>query len=87
MDENEVEGLTSIKEILVWLSSKSVVTLTEMRNVLLPLDLFPGAVIDDINEKALNETGEVALIENGSEIVINQEVLQQVSDGWITQYS
>ena len=87
MDENEIESLTSIEEVLVWLSSKSVVTLTEMRNVLLPLDLFPGAVIDDINEKALNEAGEVALIENGSEIVINQEVLRQVSDGWIIQDS
>lgn len=81
--DNEEKGLTSIQDVLIWLSSKSTVTLAEMRNILLPLDLFPGSVIDDINEKALNEVGEVALIENGADVVINQEILRQVNSGWV----
>lgn len=82
MDENEIESLTSIEEVLVWLSSKSVVTLTEMRNVLLPLDLFPGAVIDDINEKAYDLAGEAALEEAGDDVVVKRRVLLQVLAAW-----
>lgn len=81
-NENEIESLTSIEEVLVWLSSKSVVTLTEMRNVLLPLDLFPGAVIDDINEKAYDLAGEAALEEAGDDVVVKRRVLLQVLAAW-----
>lgn len=61
-----------------WISAKEILTLDELRTYLLPLDLLPGAVIDDINERALSLTGEPALIEEGDTVIVQREVLLQV---------
>jgi hypothetical protein len=44
----------------------------------LPLDLLPNAVIDDINERALDLTGEMALFESGDSVEVQQAVLKHV---------
>lgn len=80
--ENQFQRFASVHDIVVWLSDKSSVTLAEMRNILLPLDLFPGAFIDDINERALEAVGEMALSEDGKNIGIDQEILLEVSVNW-----
>ena len=61
----------SVLEVARWLSGLEKVTLAQLRTVLLPLDLFPGAVIDDINERALELADENAFEESNSEIVVN----------------
>ncbi|SBT09724.1 hypothetical protein ACCAA_760020 [Candidatus Accumulibacter aalborgensis] len=48
----------------------------------LPLDLLPNAVIAELNERALNLTGELALEENDDEITIAYDVLTQVISTW-----
>ena len=72
----------SLYEFISWLSTQSSLTWAEMRNILLPFDLFPSAVVNDINERALEITGEMAVDENSTEILINQSVLLQISSYW-----
>jgi len=63
---------------LEWLGAQDVIPLTELRIRLLPLDLLTSAVIDDINERALDLTGEMALIESGDSVGVQQAVLKLV---------
>lgn len=65
-------------QIALWIANKHSCALPELRNHLLPLDLLPNAVIDDINERALDLTGELALIEEGDTVIVQREVLLQV---------
>lgn len=64
-----------------WTSTKEILTLDELRSYLLPLDLLPSAVIDDINERALDLTGEPALVEEADNVIVQREVLLQVITG------
>jgi hypothetical protein len=63
---------------MVWLMSAT----SEFRSMLLPLDLLPNAVIEDINEKAYDLAGEPALEEDGEQVIVFREVLAQVMESW-----
>ena len=54
------------------------VSIAVLRDNLLPLDMLPGAFIDELNERALDLTGEFALQESGEEILVFREVLATV---------
>ncbi len=69
-------------EFLYWLVEQQSIAYSDLRTRLLPLDLLPGAVINDINERALDLTGEPALEEDGDTMIVRQEVLLQVIDTW-----
>lgn len=53
-------------------------TVAILRERLLPLDQFSGAFIDELNELALDLTGDIALEASGEEIIIAKEVLSEV---------
>jgi len=80
--EPELPALDSIAAFTVWLVEQDVITLSELRIRLHPLDLLPSAVIDDINERALDLIGEPALEENGDNVIVQKNVLQQVIARW-----
>jgi hypothetical protein len=71
-------GMDSATALLAQLVELKTISLTELRALLLPLDLLPGAVINDINERALDLIGELALIEEGDTVIVQREVLLQV---------
>ena len=69
----------TLPEILAWLATQDRVSLAVLRDHLLPLDLLPSAVIDEINERALDLTGETAFEENGEDFIsVAREILAQV---------
>ncbi len=72
---NEPVLVRPLQEVLIWLSTQDRVSVATLRSHLLPLDLLPSAVIDELNERALDLTGEIALEESGEEIMIAKEVL------------
>lgn len=72
----------TLAQIIAWLATLEMVTVADLRTRLLPLDLLPGAVIDDLNERALDLTGDLAIEEDGEEFVIAREVLAQVVATW-----
>lgn len=76
--EPEDSAVGSISTFSAWLVEQDTIPLVELRIRLLPLDLLPAAVIDDINERALDLTGELALIEEGDNVIVQREVLLQV---------
>lgn len=71
-----------IMTFLDWLVQQEIMTFSELRNRLLPLDLLPSAVIDEINERALNLTGESALEEDGKTVIVQNDVLLKVIETW-----
>lgn len=75
---NEPVLVRPLQEVLIWLSTQDRVSVAELRTCLLPLDLFSSAVIDELNERALDLTGEVAFEESGDEIVVMKEILAVV---------
>lgn len=72
----------TLAQIIAWLATLEMVTVSDLRTRLLPLDLLPGAVIDDLNERALDLTGDLALEEDGEKFIIVREVLAQVVSAW-----
>lgn len=78
----ELNNLFSAYDVAKWLTNRSTITLRELRSILLPLDLFPGAVIDDINERAYDLTCEAALEEAGDVVSVQRGVLLQVLAAW-----
>lgn len=72
----------TLPEVLVWLAAQNRIFSTELRMRLLPLDLLPSAVINEINERALDLVGELALEEAGEELVVANEILDQVLANW-----
>lgn len=72
----------TLSQIVAWLATLETVALSDLRARLLPLDLLPGAVIDDLNERALDLTGDLALEEDGENFIIVREVLEQVVAAW-----
>jgi hypothetical protein len=71
-----------MSSFLAWLEEQDVISLSDLRTHLLPLDLLSNAVIDDINERALDLTGEPALLESGDNVEVQQTVLGQVISSW-----
>lgn len=67
-----------ISTILAKLAKQDQIKIAELRNLLLPLDLMTSAVIDEVNERALDLTGEPALIEDGDNVIVQREVLLQI---------
>ena len=69
---------STMAAVLTWLLNQQSVTVAELRLKLLPLDMLPSAFISEINEKALELTGELALEEVGSDVGISINVLNDV---------
>lgn len=80
--EPKVSDLDSKAVFLAWLVEQDAISLSDLRIRLLPLDLLPSAVINDINERAIDLTGEPALEENGDSVIVYREVLLQVIAAW-----
>ncbi len=72
----------TLKQVVAWLMAQETVALSDLRAHLLPLDLLPSAVIDDLNERALDITGDPALEDDGDCIIVVREVLVQVVSTW-----
>lgn len=68
----------SFGDVMDWLLENESVTFVQLRARLLPLNLLIGSVIADLNEKALDQTGDLALEDDGKQIVVNRSILQQV---------
>ena len=68
----------SFVDVMDWLLESESVTFEQLRARLLPLNLLIGSVIADLNEKALDQTGDLALEDDGKQIVVNRSILQQV---------
>lgn len=82
-DGSSLPGDTpSLAKVAKWLLGQESVTVIALRAYLLPLDLLPSAVIDELNERALDLTGEVAFDEVGDEILVVQEILAAVLADW-----
>lgn len=78
----ENQDFTSLLEVVKWISGFQKVTLAQLRVALLPLDLFPGAVIDDMNERALELADEMAFEESNNAILVNRQALLKVISAW-----
>jgi len=72
----------TLPEVLAWLCTQASVPMAVLRLKLLPLDLMPSAVIDDINERAYDLAGEAALEEAGDAVAVQRGVLLQVLAVW-----
>ena len=68
----------TLSEIIVWLGEKDHVTVAELRTRLLPLDLLPAALIDELNERSLDLVGDIALEVIGDEIIVATEIYCKV---------
>lgn len=68
----------SFDDVMDWLLMQESVALTQLRARLLPLNLLIGSVIADLNEKALDQTGDLALEDDGKQVVVNRSILQKV---------
>lgn len=76
--ENIALTVTSLSQVLAWLVTQERVPIAGLRERLLPLDQFPGAFIDEINEKALDLVGDLALEEFGDEVIVTKDVCFKV---------
>ena len=74
----------SLIQFLSGLTSLAAISLADLRSHLLPLDLLPSAVIEDVNEKAFDLVGGPALEEDGERVIVFREVLAQVLERWDT---
>jgi hypothetical protein len=81
---NDVVPVQTLPEVLQWLVTKSRVSLAELRARLLPLNFLSGAIINDVNERALDLTGDLALEEIGTEVLVAQSMLTVVLANWNT---
>lgn len=72
----------TLPEVLAWLGTQDSVSIATLRQKLLPLDLMPSAVIDDINERAYDLTGETALDDDGDAVTVQRGVMLQVLAAW-----
>ena len=73
---------TRLAKVARWLLDQEAVTFVALRNYLLPLDLLPEAIVDELNEWALDLIGEPALEEIGDEIVVVRSVLAEALSLW-----
>lgn len=79
---NRVVPSQTLPDVLAWLAEQGRIAVADLRARLLPLDLLPRSVIDDINQRALDLTGELALEEAGDEIVVAKELFDVVLARW-----
>lgn len=76
------EPTRTLPEVLSWLATQDRISMATLRGQLLPLDLLPSAVIDDINERAYDLAGEAALEDDGDAVLVQRDVLLQVLAAW-----
>ena len=69
-------------KILNWMLDKETFSMSELGKKLMHLDLFPSAFINDINEKSMDETGELALEEKNNTVLVRTKLLNQVIASW-----
>ena len=69
---------STLGEIVVWLGEKDHVAMAELRKSLLPLDLLPAALIDELNERSLDLVGDIALEVIGDELIVSTEIYSRV---------
>lgn len=78
----EVKGrfgsIQTLSEVFAWLAIHERVSAAELRTRLLPLNVLTGALINEINEMALEIAGEVVLEEVGNEIIVTRKTLGQI---------
>ena len=72
----------TLPEVLAWLCTQNHVPLAVLRQKLLPLGLMPSALINDVNERAFDVTGEAALNEAADTVTVQRGVLLQVLAVW-----
>ena len=75
---NQTGPVQTLSEILAWMAEHERVGVAELRVRLLPLDLLPSAVIEELNERALDLTGELAVEEVGDLILVKRDTLREV---------
>lgn len=71
-------SVQTLAEVFAWLAIQDRVGTAEMRARLLPLNVLPNALVNQINELALDITGELALEEVGNHIVVTRKTLGQI---------
>lgn len=68
----------SLNDVIVWLAENDRVSAADLRARLLPLDLLPAALVDELNERALALTGDMAIEEIGEEMLIDRAILSEL---------
>ena len=79
---NRLEPAQTLLQVLEWLATQDRIPLSALRSRLLPLDLLPSAVIDEINERALDLSGEPAIEDHSDEILVVSEIFNEVLVSW-----
>jgi Protein of unknown function (DUF1566)/Divergent InlB B-repeat domain len=72
----------TLAEVWAWIAEHERIDVVELRARLLPLDLLPGAAVDELNERALDLTGVIALEQIGDEIVVVRTIFDEVLSKW-----
>lgn len=72
----------TLQKVLTWLASQDRISTATFRIQLLPLDLLPSAIVNEINERALDLTGEIALEEVGDQFLVTGNVFDEVLANW-----
>lgn len=75
---NDVAPAQTLTAVFAWLAIQDRVGTAELRARLLPLDVLTSAFVNEINELALDLTGELALEEAGNDIVVARKILVQI---------
>ncbi len=71
-------SVQTLSEVFAWLAIQDRVGTAELRARLLPLNVLPSALVNEINELALDATGEFALEEADNHIVVARKTLGQI---------
>jgi|APTNR8051073442_1049403.scaffolds.fasta_scaffold07250_3 hypothetical protein len=79
---SRLEPAQTLLQVLEWLATQDRIPLSALRSRLLPLDLLPSAVIDEINERALDLNGEPAIEDHNDEILVVSGIFNEVLVGW-----
>lgn len=74
----QISPTQTLPEVLNWIAAQDRIAISDLRDRLLPLDLLTSAVINQLNELALDLTGEMALDEVGNEIVVVKNIIDEV---------
>lgn len=72
----------TLQAVLQGLALQDRISSAAFRLQLLPLDLLPSAVVNEINERALDLTGEIALEEVGDQFLVSIGVFDEVLASW-----
>ena len=72
----------TLQKVLTWIASQDRISTAAFRIQLLPLDLLPNAIVNEINERALDLTGEIALEEVGDQFLVIGNVFDEVLANW-----